>query len=1193
MCGDQRLKTWPEKFIIPADEEECEPVRFMIWPKSVDHVWPEAPLAAAGQDELIQALRDLDGPLDLTGLEGGAPGLILAHVLNSTGRSMLVVTPDPSSAETLSADLEFFWESKAPSPAALFPPYAHLPFTGLPAHPWTSARRQRCLWRLSSGPEPLAAVAPIQALIHRLMPRRSLSDFAELILEGEEVDRERLIDHLVAGGYAPTALVEEPGDLALRGGIIDVFGPLHDEPIRLEFFGDFVDSLRLFHPHDQRSVRGLKETVLLPMSEVILDKAALARGRQALAHLEADPAKILKLREPLTTGRPFPGIESFLPLFHRRTQGLWDYLDKDGLVCLVDPAGIKRAAEEYLSRLEEREHELLNAGRPHLPIGDIAFSWSQIQAALGARPQLRIRPLALDDDAPRLHFAGRPSRALMDPPSGKEESILAPLVKTVRHLNSQEMRPWLVCRTEGQLKRLSELLSHYGLEAFPESGPLRLEGRPRGHLGLIRGHLSAGFILPRHEFIVLTEEEALGQKRPRSSSRAPGPAPGLRLTSYAELRQGDLVVHADHGIGRFSSLINLVIDERMGDYLLLEYKDEDKLYVPADRLNLIQKYVGPEGKRPALDRLGGINWLRTKRRVRRRLMEIAKELLDLYALRQVKEGFAFSGRDGLMREFEATFEFDETPDQNAAVEDVFEDMQQPKPMDRLVCGDVGYGKTEVALRAAFRAVMDSKQVVLLVPTTVLAEQHAETFSRRLEPYPIRLEVLSRFKTPATQKKILSDLKRGLVDVVIGTHRLLQKDVFFKNLGLVIVDEEHRFGVSHKEKLKQLRRTVDVLALTATPIPRTLQMSLLNIRDLSIINTPPQHRQAITTFLSTFDPGAIQEAIGRELARGGQIFFVHNRVKDIVRVANLVQKLMPTARVEVAHGQMSERVLEKVMLKFVRQEVDVLVCTTIIESGLDIPSANTIIINNADQFGLAQIYQLRGRVGRSAEQAYAYLLIPEESTLSRDAQKRLKVLMDFTHLGAGFQIALHDLQIRGGGNLLGKAQSGHIAAVGYEMYLSLMEQAVAEIKGEFKPQAVDPEMRMPFSAFLPEHYVAEPDQRLLLYRRLAGVQDEAELEDLIAEMIDRFGPLPPEAINLTETVGLKLSLIKTGITRLDMAADQAALTFAPQTVVKPEELISLVRSAPKRFKFTPDNRLLIRAPDVSTEIKKVLHHLSAG
>ncbi len=1145
--------------------------------------------------EFVRALGDdLKNSIDLLGLEGGAPGYVLAEAVRATGRSLIAVTPTPAAAESLLADLEFHLGPGAEVETALFPPYAHLPFGRMPAHPWTVARRIKALWTLATSTKPVAAVVPVQALLHRLMPKRALIDFAELILEGEEVDREGFIRSMVAGGYLPTALVEEPGDMAVRGGIIDIFGPLNDEPVRLEFFGDFVDSLRLFRPHDQRSVGRLQEAVLLPMSEVILTEDNLARGRQGLARLEADPAQILALREPLTEGRPFSGIESFLPLFYDQTAGLWDFWDQKAMVGLIDPAGVERAARDYLDDLAGHQTKLAAGERPHLPVEEIAFSWSEAAEALAAFPGPDVRPLKITEPSPtrlRLDFKGLTARRLIPPVREEGQSILTPLVKAVRKLTGEGITPWLVCRTEGQINRLEELLANYGLNAVKAQPPLGRDAPEKADLILVLGAVSAGFILPAERLVVFTEEEALGQMKvkPAAKARPPTP-PAAALASYAELSPGDLVVHTEHGIGRFEALVNLTIDGRMGDYLLLSYKDDDKLYLPADRLNVIQKYIGPEGKRPPLDRLGGQSWRRTKGRVKRRLMEIARELVELYAVRQVVDGFAFSGRDELFREFEATFGYEETPDQARAINEVIKDMQKPRPMDRLVCGDVGYGKTEVALRAAFRAVMDGKQVAMLVPTTVLAEQHAETFAERLARYPINVASLSRFKTLKGQKEVLAGLEKGLVDIVIGTHRLLSKDVKFANLGLVIIDEEHRFGVNHKERLKQLRKTVDVLALTATPIPRTLQMSLLDIRDLSIIDTPPQDRQAITTYLSKFDPAAIQEAIGRELARGGQVFFVHNRIKDIVTMANFIQKLMPTARVDVAHGQMSERVLEKVMMAFIKGEIDVLVCTTIIESGLDIPAANTIIINNADKLGLAQIYQLRGRVGRAAERAYAYLLIPEETELTRDALKRLKVMMDFTHLGAGFKIAMHDLQIRGGGNLLGQAQSGQIGAVGYEMYLSLMEEAVAELKGGRVEKKIDPEIHQPVEAFLPESYISDPNQRLLLYRRLAAVDDLAGLEDLMAEMADRFGPPPEEALNLADAIRLKLDLRQAGVIRLDADESKAVMTFAERPPIEPEKLIKLVRSAPKRYQLTPDNRLIVSARNPLAETKKVLHGL---
>ena len=1162
----------------------------MTWPSNFTPSLLEAGAETSGLAEFVQKAAGLKGWLDVNGLTGGGLSLALARAARESGRSLLVVTPSIPQADSLIADLEFFLPDRE---VHLFPAYGHLPFSRLSAHPWTVARRIRCLWRMISADKPLVVVAPAAALLGRLTPQAVLNDFAELILEGEEIDREALLAKLVQGGYTPTALVEEPGDLAVRGGIVDIFGALDDDPLRLEFFGDFVDSLRLFRPSDQRSTKIIQESIILPMSEVVLSPEALNRGRQGLARLDCDPAKILELREPLTNGLPFEGAESFLPLFYEKTESLLDYAAGNSLVCLVDPAAIEQQAAGFLDGLADRVERLKEIDSPHLAPERACHTWDEINDRLESMDGLAVRPLRMIGTRPKIDLDCRSS---IDLPPAKNESgasILSPLLTTVRWLNDNSISPWLVCRTSGQLTRLTGLLEEYGLTAVNQPAP---PGRPPAQaadLHLIQGGLSSGFIMPAERLVVLTEEEALGQTRVKRTGSTPKPQlPTAQIASHLELTENDLVVHQDHGIGRFTGLVNMEVNGVMGDYLLLEYKDGDKLYLPADRLNLAAKYIGPEGKNPPLDRLGGVTWKKTTGKVKKKLLEIAQDLVDLYAARQVRHGFAFSSRDKILREFETTFEYEETPDQARAIDDVIADMARERPMDRLICGDVGYGKTEVALRAAFRAAMDGKQVAILAPTTVLVEQHQESFSARLEPFPIRVESLSRFKTAAEQKKVLLDLEKGLVDIVIGTHRLLSKDVIFPNLGLVIIDEEHRFGVKHKERLKHYRQTVDVLAMTATPIPRTLQMSLLDIRDLSVIDSPPQSRQAVSTYLSHFDPAVIQEAIGREMDRGGQVFFVHNRVKDIVTIANFIKKLMPTARIEVAHGQMSERVLEKVMFKFIRGEVDVLVSTTIIESGLDIPSANTIIINQADRLGLAQIYQLRGRVGRSAQKAYAYLLIPEEAAITHDALKRLKVMMDLTHLGAGFKIAMHDLKIRGGGNLLGQAQAGHIGQVGYEMYLTLMEQAIAELKGVEAVKEVDPELNLPFSAFLPESYIAEPNQRLALYRRLAMLKKEQDLTDLIEEINDRFGRPPAEVENLIKSVRLRLTLRRLGVSRLDVNQGVASAAFVDNPPVNLAKLIDLARSRPRAIRLTPDSKLIVHNRNPLGELEKIFGMLAA-
>jgi transcription-repair coupling factor (superfamily II helicase) len=723
-----------------------------------------------------------------------------------------------------------------------------------------------------------------------------------------------------------------------------------------------------------------------------------------------------------------------------------------------------------------------------------------------------------------------------------------------------------------QAERLKSLLAPYGIElVLVESWADVTWGRGRVYLCL--GQIASGFVWTDESVALITESEIFGPKhrRPKIARKKVR----TDLLAFEDLKKGDLVVHVDHGIGQYQGLVKLKLNSSDNDFVLIAYRDEDKLYLPVDRMGMIQKYMGVEGIEPVLDKMGGKSWARVKEKVKRSAEKIAGELLRLYAKRKVRKGFTFVEIDSEARDFETGFPYAETTDQLRAIEDVLQDMKSPIPMDRLVCGDVGYGKTEVALRASFAAVYNGKQVAVLVPTTVLAEQHFETFTSRFERYPVNTACLSRFRSARKQRTILEDLKNGQIDIVIGTHRLLQKDVFFKDLGLFIIDEEQRFGVRHKEKLKKLRSTVDVLALTATPIPRTLHMSLMGIRDISVISTPPEHRQSIITYISEFDDAIIIEAIRKELGRNGQIFFVHNNIHNIQAVAGYLQKLVPEVKLDVAHGRLDEDSLERVMFRFVNREIDMLVCTTIIESGLDIPSANTIIINRADRFGLAQIYQLRGRVGRVDEQAYAYLFIPSESHLGKDAQKRLKVLMEHSDLGSGFQIAMSDLKIRGGGTILGASQSGHIAAVGYDLFLKLMENAMAELKGETVPESLDPEINIAMSAVIPESYIPDIDQRLSAYRRLAKMTEMTEITNFKAELIDRFGELTPEIENLLLKIMLKVMSIKAGVNRLDISDRLLSLCFSEAHQKRPAEIVNVVAMEPQRYEFTPSHVLKAR------------------
>ena len=759
-----------------------------------------------------------------------------------------------------------------------------------------------------------------------------------------------------------------------------------------------------------------------------------------------------------------------------------------------------------------------------------------------------------------------------------EASPFSLFLRRVLEWQGKEMKVIVVSHTPGQAERLKELFSHYEVsyQFEGESGLQKALGRPPAGIILSVGTLSSGFRNPGEGWALFTEEEIFGERRRlrERRSRSVLSQGGVSLSSYQELRENDFVVHIDYGVGRYHGLKHLKIGGVGNDYLLLEYQEGDKVYVPVDRLNLIQRYIGSEGGSPKLDKLGGQAWQKAKRRAKAAASEMVKELIDLYAARQVFQGFSYPPSDQFYREFEATFDYEETPDQTKAIQEVMKDMENPKPMDRLICGDVGYGKTEVAIRAAYRTVMNGKQVAILVPTTVLAQQHHQTFRERFKTYPVVIEALSRFKSPREQKEILQRLSEGRVDIIVGTHRLLQRDVTFRDLGLVVVDEEHRFGVTHKEKLKQMRKLVDVMTLTATPIPRTLQMALSGFRDLTLIQTPPENRLAIRTFVARFDDETIREAVEREFQRGGQVFFVHPRIQTIYALASHLQQIIPEASLAVAHGQMKGSELERVMLGFVKKEYNLLVSTNIIESGLDIPSANTILINHAEKFGLADLHQLRGRVGRGSHQAYAYLLIPGDLTLSRDAMKRLRAIQEMSELGSGFKLAIQDLEIRGAGNLLGSSQSGYVAAVGLELYTQLMEKAIRELKGEEIVEEITPEIYFHLPAYIPETYVEDPGERLSLYRRLSFSRSDEEVDRLREELADRFGTIPPEVEHLLEVIRVKILLTRLAIRKLEQRPSQMVLTFDGGTKVSSRKVVELVRSGEGRYQFTPDSRLIV-------------------
>ena len=1143
------------------------------------------------QNQVINSLESLTeqmpyrgGSITCYGMSGSERAYLIRRIYQELRKPIFVVAPSGKAAQSLLEDLRFFQDS-AEMPLFLFPAYNILPFKFLAYHNETAARRINVLYQLLESRTPPIVVSEVDALLQKVLPKQEIINYAELIVAGEEVERDDIIEKLVSGGYAHASIVEEPGDFCVRGGIVDIYCPLYNDPLRIEFFGDMAESIRRFSAASQRTLQNLDEAIILPARELVLNKDMLPevinRIRSRAVELEIPLTEIRKIIEPIKLGQGFAGIESLIPLIYPELDHVFDYLPEDSLIVSIEDEELERAAKDSEMHIAENYEAACRAKKMCVEPSSLYLNWSEIKDRIARNKPLIFKMLEVREGEGQKQTDRMQYKAAVEDTTdvslhlknyqGKE-NLFKPLADWLNEKRTRGLTPVMVCRTRTQAERLKSLLNPYGFRfSFAENfADVKIEPNS---LYLCLGQLSAGWVWTAESLAIITEAEIFGSTlHRRIPSRPLRPSEFLDLQ---DLKKDDLIVHIEHGIGRYEGLVKLKVDGLSNDFLLIVYKDGDKLYLPVDHMGMVQKYMGVDGIEPVVDKMGGNSWKRVKARVKRSAEKIAGELLKLYARRKYEKGFAFASVDSYFHDFEGGFEYEETADQIKAIDDVLADMYQLTPMDRLVCGDVGYGKTEVALRASFLSVNNGKQVAILVPTTILAEQHYATFSKRYTRYPINIACLSRFRPQTEQKQILEGLKTGNLDIVIGTHRLLQKDVVFKDLGLLVVDEEQRFGVRHKEKLKKLKHNVDVLALTATPIPRTLHLSLMGIRDISIISTPPEFRQSIITYVSEFDEELIAEAIRKELERNGQIFFVHNNIQSIDRIARKLQQLVPEIKLGIAHGRMSENDLEHVMYQFLSKEFDMLVCTTIIESGLDIPSANTIIVNRADRFGLAQIYQLRGRVGRSDEQAYAYLIIPHESMLTKDAQKRLKVLMEHSDLGSGFQIAMNDLKIRGGGTILGASQSGHIAAVGYDMFLKLMENAIAELKGETLQEPLDPEINVRMSAFLSESYIPDIDQRMAAYRRLAKMTELKEIADFKSELIDRYGRPPAEAKNLLFKIMLKVLSKKAGIARLDLAEHHLHLLFSQAHLKNTETLVDMIQAAPGRYELTPGSILKVK------------------
>ena len=1109
--------------------------------------------------EARRALADT-GRVALSGLVGPARGLLPLLLVEAR---LLLVVPRERDVDETARDLSTLAaEAGLGGTVLALPAPGPPPFRGLPRHADASARRAAALLQARRA---RAVVASPAGLLRPSLAPRLLETRVVSLRVGDEMTPEILLEALDEGGYAREDPVTAPGQVARRGGILDVFPSDRTEPVRIELFGDTVESLRRFDPDTQRASGPLDALVTLPLADVFATRSVLKALHGRLAERFAGRRELASFLESLERGLVPEALVELVPLVPGATVPPWTHLPA-GPVVVIEPELVRREAEGFWARAAEDRQRRAEGLTPELE--EALVLPGALFERLAAAPAIELCELGTDEG----------QIALASRPAPHYEGDLRRLAEDLR---GQAATTVVFLGNSGRADRLADVL--------------REEGLPVGagtHVLTRVGALSRGFELPQARLLVLADGDVFPEE---VHLHARGRRRGLRsfLSDFRDLKTGDLVVHEEHGIGRFLGLETLAVGGATREFMVLGYQGGDKLKVPIEAFDRIQKYASAEGARPSIDKLGSGAWEKTKTRVKKAMRDMAKELLRLYAERKARPGHGFTGESPWQREFEEAFEYEETPDQAQAIADVAADMAAPSPMDRLVCGDVGYGKTEVAMRAAMRCVLDGKQVALLAPTTVLAFQHWKTFRKRFAPFPVTVEMVSRFRTPKQTRAVLARAGAGAVDVLIGTHRILSKDVLFRDLGLLVVDEEQRFGVAAKEKLKQLKTSVDCLTLSATPIPRTLQMGLSGIRDMSVIETPPRDRLAIQTSVVKFSTDVIAAAIRQELAREGQVFFVHNRVESIYSLAGLVQRLVPEARVAVAHGQLPEAQLEKVMLAFVEGRADVLVATTIVENGLDIPRANTLLVNRADRYGLGQLYQLRGRVGRSDRRAHAYLLVPPDTVLSEVARKRLAAMREFSDLGAGFRIAALDLELRGAGNLLGGQQSGHMQAVGLDLYVKLLEQAIQELRGEAPRERPRAALNLRLEMRVPPDYVPETHQRLSIYKRVSQLRELAEIEPLRAELRDRYGPLPPEVLGLLRYAELRLRAEALAVTEASLVSGTLVLRFDPRTPLAPEALVGLVRRQPGAAVLPDGLRWPLAGQEVLPSLGELLDRLQAG
>jgi len=1152
-----------------------------------------------------------------------ARALVLAALQKETGKRFAIVAPATRDLEPWERDLRFWYcalagKESCDNEVLVLPASETDPYAGFSPHAETLEKRALTLWRLIQHSHDFVLLTA-RALARRMVGPDEVRRTGTTLKRDQEFSPDELVEKLFATGYMREDPVGGIGEFSIRGGIVDIWPPGREAPVRIEFFGDTVDSLREFDPETQLSTGPLSEAEFPPMRELRVNShdfrewAERARERWS----EDRYARALRDRTAFADeGEAFPGWEWLIDLVRETNSTIFDYL-KDSVLVIDEPSTIELYLGEVYQSLEERFAEIDAADEIAPAPTQLYLSAEELRTKIDERQRVEIRTLgraaaevdqalALDAEAPQVQI-GR-SRGLRYPmflfpivgPATEVEwqaqsvmryhGRLSDLADRVKRARDEDTATLFVMPGRGTAERLVEILAEYAVDAQLTLPGENIETPVDSPVIATVGRLSSGFELPQARLLVHVETDvfdeasdpverrgAVSEGRRQKDGKKPRSKTAAFLSDFRDLRPGDYVVHIDHGISRFGGLQTLELGPRSGEFMLLYYADDAKLYVPVERLDLVQRYSSAEGHQPQLDRLGGLGWQKTKAKAKRAMRDMADELLRLYAERKLVGGYAFAADTPWQHEFEDGFQYVLTPDQETAIEDIKKDMEEMVPMDRLLCGDVGYGKTEVAMRAAFKAVMEGKQAAVLTPTTVLAYQHYDTFRSRFAPFPIKVELLSRFRSAKEQKEVVKRVESGDVDVIIGTHRMLSKDVRFKDLGIVVVDEEQRFGVAHKERLKQLKKRVDVLTLSATPIPRTLNMSLSGLRDMSLIETPPRDRLAIQTQVVQFSENVIKSAIELELARGGQVFFIHNRVETIETVAALVKRLVPQARMAIGHGQMNEKDMERVMLDFIDYKYDVLVATTIIENGIDIPRANTIIINRADGYGLSQLYQLRGRVGRSNRRAYAYLLIPGEQELSPIARRRLAAIREFSDLGAGFRIAALDLELRGAGNFLGGEQSGHMDSLGFDLYTQMLERTVAELRGEAVEDETSVSLNLGVDVAIPDGYITDMGQRLRTYKRVSSARDEQTLSSIRTETQDRYGRLPQSVERLFYYASLRRLAEEVGVVSIDKTPDGIAIKFSEKARISPEKLAEFLGQR-EGATFTPSGVLRLSLSD---------------